>query len=392
MTQAISKNKKEAEATVRKTKSGKYYDLSKHSLVRKGKKELSKQQLMDLFGKLRLRFTLTPKCNIWCIFCSNEGSSYTAKSQGHANIDLVIKLSEMLLKITPLKSIDFSGGEPTIHPDFLKEKFKLIKWTKKYPNVRFSLHSNGINLNKKILDQIKDNFSRIGITINSLNFETWNKITNLNNMFPLDVQKKKFEKIINNLEYINKQNIGSKVFMKMVVMRGLNDSPEELKKYLDTCVKYSFHPKFLEFEPQFKEQRKYIVGRKELFAKLDKLGVKFAEDVPRHNDPNTYIPGVNFNYKNAPDGLHSIFGCGLKAACESCYDFLCMFVKPSEDGKGLYLKPCSVLDTRIDLTHAIMTQNYEQLIDLFKISREYLMLAPGLGVTDWNKKAQFKYC
>ena len=44
MTQAISKNKKEAEATVRKTKSGKYYDLSKHSLVRKGKKELSKQQ------------------------------------------------------------------------------------------------------------------------------------------------------------------------------------------------------------------------------------------------------------------------------------------------------------------------------------------------------------
>ena len=67
-----------------------------------------------------------------------------------------------------------------------------------------------------------------------------------------------------------------------------------------------------------------------------------------------------------------------------------MFVKPSENGKGLYLKPCSVLDTRIDLSNAIKRENHEQLLDLFKLSREYLMSAPGLGISSWNKDARFK--
>jgi len=386
---------KEAESTVRKTKEGRYYDLSKFSLVKKGKKRLTKNEVMKLFKKLRLRFTLTPQCNLFCIFCSNEGSSYTAKFQPHAKTELVIKLSEMLLKTTPLRSIDFSGGEPLLHPDFVQEKFELIKWTKKwkrkYPKVRFSLHTNGIELTPKIIDRIKDHFSRIGVSLNSLNFNTWNKMTNLKEIFPLEVQKVKFKKLLSNLEHLTKQNIGYKVFLKSVVMKGFNDSESELKLFLDTCEKYQFHPKFLQFEPQFPEHKKYVVGRKDLFEKLEKLGCKFSSDTPRHNDPNTYIPGVNFIYKNLV-GLHSIFGCGQKGACESCYDFLCIFVKPYENGEGLYFKPCSVLDTRIDLTHAIRTQNYEQLIDLFRISREYLMLAPGLGVCGWGKERKFKYC
>jgi len=386
-----NQGEKEAEATVRKTKTGKYYDLSKSSLVKKGIKRLTHVQLIDSFKKLRLRFTLTPKCNLWCIFCSNEGSNYSAKSYNHANIDLVIKLSEMLLKTTPLKSIDFSGGEPTIHPDFKERKFKLIKWTKKYPHIRFSLHSNGIELEPEIIDEIKDNFSRIGISVHSLNFKTWNKITNLNTKFTLKLQREKFKKLIYNLEYIANQNIGNKIFLKSVVIRGINDSEKELNSFLEACNKYQFHPKFLEFEPQYSEQRKYIVGRKELFKKLEKIGCKFTSNVPKHNNPDIYIPGVNFIYKNAPCGLHSIFGCGLKATCKSCYDFLCIFVKPYKDSNGLYLKPCSVLDTRIDLTHAINTQNYSQLLDLFRVSREYLMLAPGLGISGWNKEPEFKY-
>ena len=386
----IDQEIKEAEATVRKTKTGKYYDLSESSLVKKGAKRLTHIQFMNLFKKLRLRFTLTPRCNLWCLFCSNEGSSYSAKSQNHADIDMVIKLSEMILKNTSLKMIDFSGGEPTIHPDFKEKKFKLIKWTKKYPHIRFSLHSNGINLCPEIIDEIKNNFSRIGISIHSPNFKTWNKMTNLHNMFQERTQKDKFKELLKNIEYLAKQDIGYKVFLKSVIMRGLNDSEKEIKAFLNLCHKYHFHPKFLQFDPQFPSQYKYIVGRKELFKKLEKIGCKFSSDTPRHNDPNTYIPGINFIYKDAPRGLHSIFGCGLKATCESCYDFICMFVKPSENGKGLYLKPCSVLDTRIDLSNAIKRENHEQLLDLFKLSREYLMSAPGLGISSWNKDARFK--
>lgn len=387
-----NKGKAEAQATVQK-KNDKYYDLSEDSLVKKGKTRLSEEEFLNLFKRLRLRFSLTPSCNLWCAFCSNEGSTYTDKFRKEIDIDKVIKLSEIMIKNTPLKSIDFSGGEPTIHSDFTSGKFRLVKWTKKHPDIRFSIHSNGILLKPKLIDEIKDNFSRIGISLNGMSFEVWNKITNSGDRFPEKVQRKKYKQIMENIDYLAKQNIGDKVFIKSVIMKGINDSEEELETLLDLCAKNNFHPKFLEFEPQYKEQEKYVVGRKELFTKLKKLGCSFSKDTPWHNDPNSYIPGVNFEYRAKSDakiGLHSIFGCGDKAACESCYLFLCMFVKPTEDGKGLYLKPCSTLDTRFDLTWALEKGDEKEILELFKLSREYLMLAPGLGIDEWNKEEKYR--
>ncbi|MFH1407958.1 MAG: radical SAM protein [Patescibacteria group bacterium] len=381
----------EAQKTVL-TQNGKYVDISNFSSAKRGVNHLSQEEFLGLFKNLRLRVDLTPKCNIWCVFCSNEGSNYAAKKQSPINIDLVTTLGDILLENTPLHSIDLSGGEPTLHPDFYGKHFVLVEWTKKHPETRFSIHSNGINLDPEIIDAIKSNFSRIGLSVHSLNFETWNKITNLGGRFPITQQRIKFDRMMTNIEYIASQDIGDKIFFKSVIIRGINDSEEELKTMLDFCAKNHFHPKLLEFEPQYKEQEKYVVGRKELFEKLENIGCSFAKDAPRHNDPNTYIPGVNFEYRaseGAKMGLHSIFGCGDKAACESCYLFLCMFVKPSENGGGIYLKPCSVTDTRIDLTKAVRDKDIQQTLSLFKFSREYLMHAPGLNSNNWNKEPEY---
>jgi molybdenum cofactor biosynthesis enzyme MoaA len=385
-----NKDQKEAEATIRKTKEGKYHDFYKDSLSRKGIKNLKEEQFLDLLKKIRLRFSLTPQCNLWCVFCSNEGANYTAKSCHCADINLIIKLSEMLIEKNFIKAIDFSGGEPTMHPDFRNRKFKLIRWTKKYPKIRFSLHSNGIELNSEIVNNIKNNFSRIGVSVNSFDFDKWNKMVNFRNMFPLEIQRQKFRKLINNLNYISRQGIGHKIFVKSVIMKGVNDDKKELQSFLNKCEEYHFHPKFFQFEPQFSEQKKYIVPRQEFLFKLKEIGCKFLGDIPKDNDQKCYIPNINFTYNNLI-GVYSFFGCGLKNACESCYDFACIFIKPGDDGRGLYLKPCLALNTFIDLTHAINDQNYEQLLDLIRISREYLMVAPGTGISGWSKEEEFKF-
>ena len=376
-----------------RTKNGKLYDLEEDSLVKRGVRTLTDEQFRGLFKKYRLRFNLTPQCNLWCVFCSNEGLNYAAKGNKPMNIDLAIKLSDILLQNTELHAIDFSGGEPTIHQDFVGGEFKLAKWTRKYPQVSFAIHSNGIMLKPRVIDEIKDSFSKIGLSIHSVNFDTWNKITNLKNYFSKEVQKIKFKQLMDNIDYLSQNKLGDKVFLKSVVVRGYNDSEKELRDFLDFCAKRGFHPKFFEFEPQFKEQEKYVVGRKEFFNKLEQIGCTFSSDVPRHNDPNTYIPGVNFEYKaknGAKMGLHSIFGCGDKAACETCYMYLCLFVKPTEDGKGIYLKPCTIMDTRFDLTWALIKNDVKQVLDIFKMSREYLMLTPGMGANDSNKEQEFK--
>jgi molybdenum cofactor biosynthesis enzyme MoaA len=377
----------EVEATIRQTSCGDA-DISKEALTRKGITTLTIDQMMRLFGRIRLRFALSPQCNLWCFFCSNEGLGYDTKRNRPADIDLIIALSDMLLAHTPMRSIDFSGGEPTLHPDIAKGTYRLIEWARAHPEARFSFHTNGILLTPELIDEIAPHFARIGASVHSVNYTTWNRMTNSRGI-PESVQQGNWVQLQRNLEYLAKQGIGKKIFMKSVVIRGFNDSEAELKAFLDACIGYGFHPKFLQFDPQYEHQVDLQVGRKELFEKLEHVGCRFPSDAPRHNDPNTYIPATLFTYVGAEGtkrGMHVILECGTPAACGTCCEFLCFFTKPTQDGKGLYLKPCSVHDTRFDLTEAIRARDVEQLVDIFKASREYLMTRPGLGVSSWGRE------
>lgn len=377
----------EAEATVHLASCGDA-DISKDAVTRKGITTLDNAQMMGLFERIRLRFALTPQCNLQCFFCSNEGLGYDTRRYSPANEELVIALSEMLLENTGLRSIDFSGGEPTLHPDIAKGTNILIEWTRTHPEIRFSFHTNGVLLAPGLVDEIGSHFARIGVSIHSVNYATWNSMTNSGRIAE-KTQRRNWATLQTNLEYLAEKGIGDKVFLKAVVVRGYNDSETELKSFLDASAEYGFHPKFLQFEPQCDRQMDLQVGRKELFDKLERVGCKFPVDAPRHNDPNTYIPATLFTHedrKSAKRGMHVILECGTPAACGSCYAFLCFFTKPTEDGQGLYLKPCSVHDTRFDLTAAIRTGNVDRLIDTFKASREYLMTRPGLGVSNWGRE------
>lgn len=377
----------EAEHTVRRNEAGKYYDLSRDVITRTGRKTLTDQEMTELFRKNRLRISLTPQCNLFCGYCSNEGGNYSTRRNEPADLGLIVDLSEMLLQNTPLQNIDFSGGEPLLHPDFRQGDYKLVKWAQTHSQTHFSVHTNGILLTPQVTDQIQTTFSRIGITLNSPNFEVWNRVTNPRGCFTEGAQRTKFDALMTNLNYLGNKGISGKVFLKSVILRGINDSAAELRGFLETCRAYGFHPKFLQFEAQYPSQKRLEVSRKELFEKLGDLGCEFDQTLLEEEDERKYIPNVTFSYGGIR-GLQSMFGCGKEGACRACYDYLCMFVKPDEDGRGLYIKPCSVKDTRIDITPAIKGRDIGRLLQLFKSSREYLMSSPGRGIVGWNKEPE----
>ena len=127
---------------------------------------------------------------------------------------------------------------------------------------------------------------------------------------------------------------------------------------------------------------------------MKKLGCEFSDDVPINNNEDVYIPSVNFvsnREKSFPMGLHSILGCGGEGACKSCYIYLPIFIKPELNGKGLYIKPCPPLNTRFDITRALRNRDDKQVLELIKLSREYLMLMPGLGIKNWIKQDETNY-
>ncbi|MDI6606494.1 MAG: radical SAM protein, partial [Candidatus Omnitrophota bacterium] len=76
------------------------------------------------------------KCNNCCLFCSNPDGHWK-KDDGY-NYD---RLAQRLMSFKgKIRDITVTGGEPTIHPDFLK----IIAFLKKeLPDVGLSLLTNG---------------------------------------------------------------------------------------------------------------------------------------------------------------------------------------------------------------------------------------------------------
>jgi molybdenum cofactor biosynthesis enzyme MoaA len=381
----------EAERTLWKNDNGEYRDLNIQKKLKGEKIRLDDSTFMKMLQKVRLRHYLTPGCNLECFFCSNEGLEYYTKKNSPARIDLITKLSDMVLEETTIRAIDFSGGEPLSHPDFVKEEYTLISWMKTHPDIKFAIHTNGILLKPTHTDMIAPVVSRLGISVHSTNFHTWNKITNPRDRYSRKDQESKFRALQENLQYLSTKEIGDKVFMKAVIIKGVNDSEYELSRFLDKCTGYGFHPKFLQLEPQTPSQKNLVVYREEFLSKLERIGCNIPEGTPRKHDLIDYCPLITFKYKEPNKsklGVHSIIGCGEIGACVACSTYICVYVKPSDDGNGLYIKPCSVLDTRFDLTHAIETGDKKHLVELIKSSREYLSLAPGLGASSWNKTSE----
>lgn len=97
--------------------------------------------------KAVLTITCTAICNARCNFCYN-GITFTPDSGGF--IDLKNNNIERLLqfcKDAQIQIVSFSGGEPTLYPVELLELVE--KFSKAIPKIR-RLHTNGLNLNKKI--------------------------------------------------------------------------------------------------------------------------------------------------------------------------------------------------------------------------------------------------
>lgn len=91
-------------------------------------------------NQISLYIVLTRKCNAQCKFCEYN--------KGESNIDLKL-LSDIIKKLDKqctISTVHFTGGEPTIELDKLKEILKIIKNTNGL--IITSVNTNGIRLNE----------------------------------------------------------------------------------------------------------------------------------------------------------------------------------------------------------------------------------------------------
>lgn len=314
-----------------------------------------------------LRISLTNFCNLGCFFCSNEGMESCEKNNENINVSRFKKFIDILFRLG-LKNISITGGDPTMHPEIKK----ILKFINKYKFKNFIFHTNGVLLNKEIVDLLLKNCQKIAISIHSTDFLIWSKMTGGN--------KKQFNKLLKNLEYLSSKASDIKVEIKLVILKGMNDSDKNIKIFLDFCKKNSFAFKVLNFEPINRGQFKFCLKYKDVVDKFVKIGCKEYNSPSFFRGQNRYLPYKKYIYKNT-NGVIIEIRCGDKKVCKECYLSNEIFVNPS-----LKIKPCHIDNKIIDLNDFIMSNNIKKIKESIVYSRKFLKRSPGAGFETWSKK------
>ena len=334
--------------------------------IKKRNVKMDSEKIRKILKEIPLRISITDHCNLNCFFCSNEGMDLSLKNTLEANFKKLLYLLRFLKK-EGLKKVSITGGEPTCY----SQLENLLKEINKLKFEESFFHTNGIFLNKKlILGELK-NFSKIAISIHSLDFEEWKKMTG--------GRREQFNQILKNLKLVSKKGYENKIEIKVVLIKGINDSKKSIKKILDFCKENKFKFKFLIFEPIRENHQSLVIPLKDASNILESLG---ATKLPRENSfrgQRNYLPINRYEYKSIRGVLIEI-GCGKKAVCEACFNSNEIFITPN-----LEIKSCHISPHTISLKKAIENKDDDEILDSLLSSRCFLKSCPGKNKQYWSQ-------
>jgi len=126
----------------------------------------------------RIDFLITKYCNLNCKHCFEESSNTLPKSMPY-NLDLINSLFSQMDHMN-VEMLKITGGEPFTIPNF----DKILELSLKY---RFQLMilTNGILLNDKLIDLLKQKNAIIGLSLDGIDKKTHEKLRGKGSYLPL---------------------------------------------------------------------------------------------------------------------------------------------------------------------------------------------------------------
>lgn len=161
------------------------------------------------------------ECNSKCIYCYANDVSDDVKNRTYDAYNVLKKLfDENKIKISPTTCVVFTGGEPTIFPEF--ENIMNLLLDNNFSNIR--VHSSGIYLSPAVQKGLKTGQVSIVISPDAGSSETYQKIKRVDC----------FEKVWSNIKsYISSAKDKKQVEIKYIVIPEINDTKEEIDKWFN---------------------------------------------------------------------------------------------------------------------------------------------------------------
>lgn len=160
------------------------------------------------------------RCNCNCVYCYTEEDKQAYNNLKTYNILPIIKDMFKYKILVPGGAIGFGGGEPTILEEF--EELVELLLDHKFTNIR--INSSGIKYSPIIAKGIASGQITVVVSMDSATRETYKKIKQLD----------AFDKVCENLiKYSSSQTSPGFVVNKYIVIPEVNDTEEEIEKWID---------------------------------------------------------------------------------------------------------------------------------------------------------------
>ena len=172
--------------------------------------------LTDTFGRKfpYIRLSITDVCNYRCTYCLPQGYKKTpGDTRSFMSGEEISRLTKALSELGVCK-IRLTGGEPTVRKDF----FDILKDMKQNSNIpKVTMTTNGYRLDKIAAQLSEAGLDGINISIDSLNRETFKKLTGHDRLL----------EILEGIKILQKLNFKN-IKVNAVLLKGINDTHEEI--------------------------------------------------------------------------------------------------------------------------------------------------------------------
>ncbi|MDB9831607.1 GTP 3',8-cyclase MoaA [Candidatus Pelagibacter sp.] len=297
--------------------------------------------LTDTFGRKfpYIRLSITDVCNYKCTYCLPQGyKKTTGDTRSFMSTEEISRLAKALSELGVCK-IRLTGGEPTVRKDF----FNILKDMKQNSNIpKVTITTNGYELDK-IAEQLHEaGLDGINISIDSLNRETFKKLTGHDRL----------PEILEGIKILQKLNFKS-IKVNAVLLKNINDTHEDFNLFGNFIKENKIDFRFIELMQ---------TGDNLNYFKKNHVSSKIFKD---YLEKNNWIyqthgrdagPALNFIH---PDykGKFGIIAPYSKDFCKTCNR-----LRITSRGD---LRLCLFGNTGISIRHLLQDDNQrKELVDL----------------------------
>ena len=199
--------------------------------------------LKDKYNRVHnyLRISITDRCNLNCLYCNpgkkEKGERRKDKGEvrkGLLSFEEIERIIGIFVKLD-FNKVKLTGGEPLARKDFslLLSKINQIK---KVHDFELSVTTNGTLMNGNIKDFKGNGLDRINFSLDSLNSDTFLKISGKDNLNKvMDSIKNSIDAGYNNIK------------INTVVLNGINDN--EIPDFCEFAIDNNVNVRFIEYMP-----------------------------------------------------------------------------------------------------------------------------------------------